>query len=836
MVKSNFVVSFPEGFPAVTTGILLLDEHILITGHANGLVVKWDIIDNKYDLLLESDSPVRTISYKNGKIAVGYHSGGLYVIDLVNGKVTTLREPKHDKYSRIWRTLWLNDEELLITSTYGEITSFKYDFKEARWKENYNSLKGHSHSVFGIDSTGNSENKYVATGDYKGNIIVWEFKDNNYKIIQRLGVAGNVQDLCWYNKQSFAVITDTGTISIIESIGKEDKWQIVAQVDAAKNRGICIEITDDGKTILAGTINEIIQFDLDSYQLETIQIPVNKIFSAGNMAYVLNNKGLYSFEVKPIEIAEKLISYKFVKISLLGHTGTGKTTFCNRMLNMDIDKIFSTFGKKIFNLTLEDTEGIEKRIIFHDHGGQETVLDTFIPFLRDSDIILIFYRQTDKTTYMRAREILDEIREKVGGTLDIYFVQTFIDHEMNEIPDEEVQDLIETRKIVNRIKMSPKEKTGFDDFHREILEKINWDNARIMIQSPFTDGISKTFYVIQERGYPVIPFDMFKQIYQDVVGRTVSERHLKFLLEDYTNQGVIEYYPEISDLIIFNDEKFNKMRTDIPIYVDQNKGIVNINDLQKKFDNDQFLAILDEMYVKSGIAIKNGNLRIFPQKLQQEPLRIPESYKKDLMNQEQFELFTEYRRVELNRLIKLLSELELQCIGVSKTEGLFAWEKEAYIYYFVQEERRGITERYLKFTFFVGGNNQKVKERLKKEFIGIVERLYGPLLEIEREQFKKKESTKEYEFDVALSFAGEQREYVEKVATILKRKGIKVFYDRFYQSQLWGKNLVEYFKKVYYSKSRFCIMFISNDYLSKMWPAHERKSATARDLEEFGDM
>jgi len=52
---------------------------------------------------------------------------------------------------------------------------------------------------------------------------------------------------------------------------------------------------------------------------------------------------------------------------------------------------------------------------------------------------------------------------------------------------------------------------------------------------------------------------------------------------------------------------------------------------------------------------------------------------------------------------------------------------------------------------------------------------------------------------------------------------------------MWGKNLVEYFKEVYYSKSKYCIMFISREYLSKMWPAHERRSATARDLEEFGE-
>lgn len=30
-------------------------------------------------------------------------------------------------------------------------------------------------------------------------------------------------------------------------------------------------------------------------------------------------------------------------------------------------------------------------------------------------------------------------------------------------------------------------------------------------------------------------------------------------------------------------------------------------------------------------------------------------------------------------------------------------------------------------------------------------------------------------------------------------------------------------------------MFISNEYLNKMWPIHERRSATARELEEFGE-
>lgn len=44
-------------------------------------------------------------------------------------------------------------------------------------------------------------------------------------------------------------------------------------------------------------------------------------------------------------------------------------------------------------------------------------------------------------------------------------------------------------------------------------------------------------------------------------------------------------------------------------------------------------------------------------------------------------------------------------------------------------------------------------------------------------------------YDVALSFAGEDRKYVEAVAVELKKLGIQVFYDKFETTDLWGKDL-----------------------------------------------
>jgi hypothetical protein len=90
----------------------------------------------------------------------------------------------------------------------------------------------------------------------------------------------------------------------------------------------------------------------------------------------------------------------------------------------------------------------------------------------------------------------------------------------------------------------------------------------------------------------------------------------------------------------------------------------------------------------------------------------------------------------------------------------------------------------------------------------------------------------EYKYDIALSFAGEDREVAESLANSLKYNKIRVFYDDFEQSELWGKNLYEHLSKVYNESARFCIMIISKHYASKTWTTLERQNAQARAFRE----
>ncbi|MEV4648341.1 toll/interleukin-1 receptor domain-containing protein [Saccharopolyspora sp. NPDC049357] len=76
-------------------------------------------------------------------------------------------------------------------------------------------------------------------------------------------------------------------------------------------------------------------------------------------------------------------------------------------------------------------------------------------------------------------------------------------------------------------------------------------------------------------------------------------------------------------------------------------------------------------------------------------------------------------------------------------------------------------------------------------------------------------------YDIAVSFAGEQRDYVEAVVGAAKDRGLKVFYDKDKGNEWWGRNFIREQRKVYGSQTRFFVPFISTEYLAKPIPMDE---------------
>src|SRR5713101_2633530 len=89
-----------------------------------------------------------------------------------------------------------------------------------------------------------------------------------------------------------------------------------------------------------------------------------------------------------------------------------------------------------------------------------------------------------------------------------------------------------------------------------------------------------------------------------------------------------------------------------------------------------------------------------------------------------------------------------------------------------------------------------------------------------------------FDYDVALSYAGEDRAYVAQVAARLRELGVRVFYDEYAAAELWGNDLYAVLDDIYRKRARFAVMFISHHYASKPWTRHERQSAQARSLSD----
>lgn len=86
-------------------------------------------------------------------------------------------------------------------------------------------------------------------------------------------------------------------------------------------------------------------------------------------------------------------------------------------------------------------------------------------------------------------------------------------------------------------------------------------------------------------------------------------------------------------------------------------------------------------------------------------------------------------------------------------------------------------------------------------------------------------------FEVALSFAGQDRAFVEEVASVLRAHRVKVFYDRFREASLWGEDLYQMLTAIY-SAADFTVVFISKHYAVNRWPKHELAAAQARAFQE----
>lgn len=95
-----------------------------------------------------------------------------------------------------------------------------------------------------------------------------------------------------------------------------------------------------------------------------------------------------------------------------------------------------------------------------------------------------------------------------------------------------------------------------------------------------------------------------------------------------------------------------------------------------------------------------------------------------------------------------------------------------------------------------------------------------------------KKTKKEYQYDVAVSYASEQERYVSRVCKILEKENLEVFFAPNREEEFIGRDMITEFYDIYRYKSMYVACFVSEEYLKKDITMHEAKVATLREKEE----
>lgn len=87
---------------------------------------------------------------------------------------------------------------------------------------------------------------------------------------------------------------------------------------------------------------------------------------------------------------------------------------------------------------------------------------------------------------------------------------------------------------------------------------------------------------------------------------------------------------------------------------------------------------------------------------------------------------------------------------------------------------------------------------------------------------------RDYEFDFAMSFAGENRALAKLIAEQLETLDSSVFFDEFFETNYLGKAWHSQFQRVFGEQCRFVVCLLDRNYVEKIWPTFERESFTPR--------
>jgi hypothetical protein len=91
-----------------------------------------------------------------------------------------------------------------------------------------------------------------------------------------------------------------------------------------------------------------------------------------------------------------------------------------------------------------------------------------------------------------------------------------------------------------------------------------------------------------------------------------------------------------------------------------------------------------------------------------------------------------------------------------------------------------------------------------------------------------RDGVKDFDYDIAISFAGENRKLARFIVDQLAELDISTFYDRNYEDNFLGGLWAQTFKEVFAERSRLVVAILDIHHYDKVWPTFERDCFAVR--------
>lgn len=91
-----------------------------------------------------------------------------------------------------------------------------------------------------------------------------------------------------------------------------------------------------------------------------------------------------------------------------------------------------------------------------------------------------------------------------------------------------------------------------------------------------------------------------------------------------------------------------------------------------------------------------------------------------------------------------------------------------------------------------------------------------------------RQDDRDYSFDFAISFAGENRELARTITDQLQLLDCAVFYDEYFEANYLGQAWHKSFREIFGQQARFVVCLLDEHHAAKIWPTFERECFAPR--------